>query len=57
MPNRVQILKLVPFRMYREIYTKFCYFQIFSLTSSGQDAFGKREKAEETRWARRFVRI
>jgi hypothetical protein len=33
------------------------YFKIFLSTSSGQDAFGKKEKAEETRWARRHVRI
>jgi hypothetical protein len=26
------------------------------LHSGGKDAFGKKEKAEETRWARRFVR-
>jgi len=35
----------------------FFFFKSFFLTSSGQDAFGKKEKAEETRWARRYVRI
>jgi hypothetical protein len=52
--NQRLILKLVPLGMYSNVYWEVSYF--FCL-SSGQDAFGKKEKAEETRWARRFVRI
>ena len=43
--------------MYSKLLNKFLYFSIFDEIRGGQDAFSKREKAEETRWARRFVRL
>jgi hypothetical protein len=47
-------LKLVRLGMYMKVIS---YFQIFRSLSSDPGAFGKREKAEETRWTRRHVRI
>jgi hypothetical protein len=52
------ILKLALLRKYSKIYKKNLLFQIFVFFfRSGQGAFGRKEKAEETRWARRYVRI
>jgi hypothetical protein len=52
--HQVPNLKLVRLGTYLKVIS---YFQIFSSLSGGQDAFSKKEKAEETRWARRYVRI
>jgi len=43
--------------MFRKIYNSFFFLNIsLSFLSSGNDAFSKKEHAEETRWARRHVR-
>ncbi len=57
MLHRIVILKLAPLGMSSKVLKNIFYFHIFSFISGGQDAFGKKEKAEETRWARRYVRI
>lgn len=52
------MLMLVPFRKSRTDPFGLVVesVSLFLIIRSGNDAFGKREKAEETRWARRFVR-
>ena len=50
------MLMLVPFRKCRKDSFGLAAESVsLFLIRSGNDAFGKREKAEETRWARRFV--
>jgi len=41
--------------MFQKIYNLFFFLNISLFFSSGNDAFSKKEHAEETRWARRNV--